>query len=561
MTHLINIAKKNSFKFTQHPIFSVKKIIILPFVLCILAVTSGCNSSTEEGEVVKTLNDLASLQSAKTKWDSHSGQFYTIQSQRFCECVAEMSTQMKISVSDNSVLSAFDINSDEVISEEIQQEIKTVDSLFVLIAKAITDNVSIEVTYNQEYGYPEIAKVDLDQLAVDGGLHITLSDLEIKDSLLALDDVSWTLVSFDSIAGPQPVIENTNISLSIDIQNMQLSGVGGCNHYNADIVLDDANNNITISNVSSDASACEQPKNIMQQEQNYFATLAQIQFFTFDSATLNMVIGADAGLHFVTAQNSTKEPKVENPSNELASLQIAKKQWDSHSGQYYTIQSQRSCECEDQVSAQIEISVLDNSVLSAFDVVSGEVISKEIQQQIPTIDNLFVLIEKAITDNVSIEVIYNEEYGYPETAKIDLEKLAVDGGMHINFSNLEIKDSKLALDDVTWTLESFDSIAGPQPILENTNISLSFDMQNMQLNGVGGCNNYSADFVLDDKSHKITVSNIIMTEMACVEPDNIMQQEQNYLSILEQIRFFSFDNATLNMVVGGDAGLHFVVVN
>jgi heat shock protein HslJ len=158
-------------------------------------------------------------------------------------------------------------------------------------------------------------------------------------------------------------------------------------------------------------------------------------------------------------------------------------------------------------------------------------------------------------------VIYNDEYGYPETAKIDLEKLAVDGGMHINFSNLEIKDSKLALDDVTWTLESFDSIAGPQPILENTNISLSFDMQNMQLNGVGGCNNYSADFVLDDKSHKITVSNIIMTEMACVEPDNIMQQEQNYLSILEQIRFFSFDNATLNMVVGGDAGLHFVVVN
>jgi hypothetical protein len=94
-------------------------------------------------------------------------------------------------------------------------------------------------------------------------------------------------------------------------------------------------------------------------------------------------------------------------------------------------------------------------------------------------------IAKAITDNVSIEVTYNEEYGYPEIAKIDLEKLAVDGGLHINLSNLEFKDSKLSLDDVTWTLESFYSIAGPQPILENTNISLSFDMQ---LNGAGGCN-------------------------------------------------------------------------
>jgi heat shock protein HslJ len=87
---------------------------------------------------------------------------------------------------------------------------------------------------------------------------------------------------------------------------------------------------------------------------------------------------------------------------------------------------------------------------------------------------------------------------------------------------------------------------------------LSIDLEINQLTGSGGCNNYSADFVLDNKDHNITISNIISTEMACTEPENQMQQEQNYFAVLADIRFFSFNNATLNMGVGADAGFHFV---
>jgi heat shock protein HslJ len=561
MTYFFNMPKNTNFKFSRTILFSIRKIIIFPFIFSIFIITTGCNSSNDVGEVGTTLNDLALFQSAKTKWDSHSGQFYTIQSQRVCECDPEMSAQMKISVSDNVIISAFDIGSDDVISKEIQEQIKTVDSLFALIEKAITDSVSIEVTYNEEFGYPETAKIDLEQLAVDGGLHITLSNLEIKESLLALDDVTWTLKSFDSIAGPQPIIENTNISLSIDMQNMQLNGMGGCNNYSADFVLDDANHNMTISNIISTQLACNEPGNIMQQEQKYFSILEQIQFFTFEKTTLNMVVGGDAGLNFEANQNSADEPKAGHSSNDLALLQSAKTNWNSHSGQYYTIQSQRFCNCVPEMSAEMKISVLDNAILSAFDIGSDDVIPTAIRAEIKTVDSLFVLIEKAISESVSIEVTYNEEFGYPETAKIDLEKLAVDGGLHITLSNIEIKDSLHALDDVIWTLESFDSIAGPKPVIENTNISMSIDLQNMQLVGMGGCNNYSADIVLDDENHDITISNVIFTERACDEPENIMQQEQNYFSTLGQVRFFAFDKAILNMVVGGDAGLHFVAAD
>jgi heat shock protein HslJ len=551
---LKNKAKKSNFK------LSVRKILIVPLVLSIVAVLSGCNSSSEE-LVGQTSTDLVALQSAKTKWQSYSAQFYTIQSRRSCECLPEVSAQMEMSVSDNSVLSAFYLDSDELASTEIQEGLETVDSLFALIETAIADKVSIEVTYNEEYGYPETTKTDLEQLAVDGGLHIDLSNLEIKGSILALDNVIWMLESFDSIAGPQAVIAGSNITMSIDLQNMVLGGVGGCNAYGADLVLDEANNDVTLTNVISTDKACSEPENVMQQEQNYFATLEQVRFFNVDGATLNMVVGGDAGLHFVVGQYSDGQSQTGSSSYDLALLQAAKTKWDSHSAQFYTILSQRYCECTDEAAVHMQISVLDNSVLSAFSVNTEEVISTEIREEIQTVDNLFTLIETAITDNVSIEVTYNQEFGYPETVKIDLEEIQVDGGLHISLSNLEIKDSSFALGEVTWVLESFDSIAGPQPLIENTNITLSIDMDNQQLSGMGGCNSYRADFALDAENHDITISNIISTQQVCAAFENIMQQEARYFATLEQIWFFTFDAATLNMVVGGDAGLYFAAAD
>jgi len=232
--------------------FLTRKIIISSFIFSTAVIISGCNSSESGGaEIDNTPNDLTSLQNARAKWDSYPEQYYTIQSQRFCECLPEMSAQMNVSVLDNTVLSAVDINSKEVISKEIQQEITTVDNLFVLIETAIKDEVSIDVTYNEAYGFPEIAKIDIEQLAADGGLHIALSNVEFQDSQLALDDITWTLESFDNIAGPQAVIQDTSVTLSVDFENSQLNGSGGCNSYNADFVFSEEDHTMTFSNVIS----------------------------------------------------------------------------------------------------------------------------------------------------------------------------------------------------------------------------------------------------------------------------------------------------------------------
>jgi heat shock protein HslJ len=263
---------------------------------------------------------------------------------------------------------------------------------------------------------------------------------------------------------------------------------------------------------------CDTPTDVMQQEQNYFATLEQIRFFTFNKTTLNMVVGGDAGLHFIADQGSVEQIENDTSSNDLGALQSARKKWQSNTKQYYSIQSQRICFCMPEISAQMKINVLDSSVLSATDINSGAVISKDTRSEIRTVDDLFTLIEQAIADDTSIEITYNEEYGYPETTKINLEQIAVDGGFHVNLSKFERLDSQLALNDVTWALESFDNIAGPQPLIKGTNVSLSIDMENRQLNGTGGCNNYSADFEINSENNDITISNVIISDWACSYP-------------------------------------------
>ncbi|NQY65464.1 MAG: META domain-containing protein [Alteromonadaceae bacterium] len=275
--------------------------IMVAFIAIMTIVITGCGSSSDEEVTFEDARQKWNeLQNASATWNNQLGRYYKIQSQRICECLPEMSSQMMLSVLDNSILAARDINTDETISSETKINIKTVDDIFDLIQEAIDDSVTIDVTYNQEYGYPETTRLNIEQLAVDGGLHIELSNLTVEDPISALDDVTWQLTAYDSIVGPQEIIEGSNVSMTFDLDNNQLSGSGGCNSFNADFVMvdTDTNNNITIFNILNTEMSCESPEKIMEQEQIFFATLTQTSYFTFDKATLSLSVGADAGLHF-----------------------------------------------------------------------------------------------------------------------------------------------------------------------------------------------------------------------------------------------------------------------
>ncbi len=93
--------------------------------------------------------------------------------------------------------------------------------------------------------------------------------------------------------------------------------------------------------------------------------------------------------------------------------------------------------------------------------------------------------------------------------------------------------TELPLVGVAWQLAWYGEGTSP---LDGTEISLAFRTDGT-LGGVAGCNNYSADYQID--GNQLVIGTIAYTEMACPEPDGVMAQEQEYLTVIQQTEAFT----------------------
>jgi heat shock protein HslJ len=90
----------------------------------------------------------------------------------------------------------------------------------------------------------------------------------------------------------------------------------------------------------------------------------------------------------------------------------------------------------------------------------------------------------------------------------------------------EPADSALQ-DGTKWTLVS---LAG-EPPLEGTAVSIEFTED--EIAGSAGCNHYFGTYALSGSD--ITISDIGWTEMYCMNPEGVMDQEEAYLTVLESV--------------------------
>jgi heat shock protein HslJ len=84
-----------------------------------------------------------------------------------------------------------------------------------------------------------------------------------------------------------------------------------------------------------------------------------------------------------------------------------------------------------------------------------------------------------------------------------------------------------ALSDLESNIWVLRSDAG-NPLIEGSSISLQFT--DGLISGNAGCNHYGGGFTVSGK--KISFSDIYATEMYCMDPAGVMDQEQSYLSAL-----------------------------
>jgi heat shock protein HslJ len=104
--------------------------------------------------------------------------------------------------------------------------------------------------------------------------------------------------------------------------------------------------------------------------------------------------------------------------------------------------------------------------------------------------------------------------------------------------------SESDLESITWVLVSYGST---HPI-GGSSITLQFT--DKQISGNAGCNDYGGGFTI--KGQTINLSDIYATEMYCMDPEGIMDQEQSYLAALGNTDLFELagDRLTITTSAG-----------
>ena len=98
----------------------------------------------------------------------------------------------------------------------------------------------------------------------------------------------------------------------------------------------------------------------------------------------------------------------------------------------------------------------------------------------------------------------------------------------------------------SWKLISY---AGNQPLPE-TEITAEFEGD--QIRGSAGCNQYFGSY--SARGEKLTVEQLAWTEMACLDPEGVMEQEQRVMALLSQADSYQISSNRLQITtsVGSD---------
>ena len=105
------------------------------------------------------------------------------------------------------------------------------------------------------------------------------------------------------------------------------------------------------------------------------------------------------------------------------------------------------------------------------------------------------------------------------------------------------------LGGTSWRLVTL----GGSNLIPGTEITLTFEKG--QIHGSSGCNTYGGSYEVD--GDKITMSDLYMTEMACLDPEGVMDQELEYLELLRDAQAFELDEEGLKIEAASDEVLAF----
>ena len=105
------------------------------------------------------------------------------------------------------------------------------------------------------------------------------------------------------------------------------------------------------------------------------------------------------------------------------------------------------------------------------------------------------------------------------------------------------------LEDTKWNLESYGKRGNLKDVLEGTEITAVFDRAEGRVHGSAGCNTYSGDYQISDSMLSIPI--IAATEMYRLDPEGVMEQEQQYLKALQAAESYQIQDGKLQINCAG----------
>jgi heat shock protein HslJ len=105
------------------------------------------------------------------------------------------------------------------------------------------------------------------------------------------------------------------------------------------------------------------------------------------------------------------------------------------------------------------------------------------------------------------------------------------------------------LEGTSWQLISFNSSS----LLPGTSMTASFEEG--EIRGSGGCNSYFGSYSASGSN--LEIKELAWTEMACLDPEGIMQQEQVLMSLLSTAETYSMEGSTLQINTAAGEHLRF----
>ncbi len=105
---------------------------------------------------------------------------------------------------------------------------------------------------------------------------------------------------------------------------------------------------------------------------------------------------------------------------------------------------------------------------------------------------------------------------------------------------------KIKLEDTKWALKSYGEPDNLTDVIADT--TAEFISAEGTVKGSAGCNSYFGSYQLDGES--LTIGPTGNTEMFCMDPEGVMDQEQEYLTILQQAESYEIKGDKLTIKAG-----------